>query len=59
MLCFSDQQPGNWGPRRVTRAEIQSSFTDGWRIESIETSLIEITIDPEGARSWLSVITRS
>jgi len=47
MLCFSDQQPGDWGPRRVSRAEIQSSFTDGWRIDSIEKSLIEITIDPE------------
>ncbi len=59
MLCFSDQQPGDWGPRRVSRAEIQSSFTDGWRVESIEKSLIEITIDPDGARAWLAVITRS
>ena len=59
MLCFSDQQPGDWGPRRVSRAEIQSSFTDGWRIESIEKSLIEITIDPEGACAWLAVIARS
>jgi cyclopropane fatty-acyl-phospholipid synthase-like methyltransferase len=59
MLCFSDQQPGDWGPRRVSRAEIQSSFTDGWRIDSIEKSLIEITIDPEGACAWLAVIARS
>jgi cyclopropane fatty-acyl-phospholipid synthase-like methyltransferase len=59
MLCFSDQQPGDWGPRRVSRAEIQSSFTDGWRIESIENSPIEITIDPVGACAWLAVITRA
>jgi cyclopropane fatty-acyl-phospholipid synthase-like methyltransferase len=59
MLCFSDQEPGDWGPRRVSRAEIQSSFTDGWRIDSIDKSLIEITIDPEGARAWLAVIARS
>jgi cyclopropane fatty-acyl-phospholipid synthase-like methyltransferase len=58
MLCFSDQQPGDWGPRRVSRAEIRSSFTPGWRVDSIERSLIEITIDPEGARAWLAVITR-
>ncbi len=56
LLCFSDQQPGDWGPRRVSKAEISSSFADGWRIESIETSQIEITIDPEGARAWLAVI---
>ena len=59
MLCFSDQQPGDWGPRRVSRAEIQSSFTDGWRIESIEKSQIEITIDPDGARAWLAVIAKT
>ncbi len=59
MLCFSDRQPGDWGPRRVSRAEIEASFTDGWRIESIEDSRIEITIDPEGALAWLAVIART
>jgi SAM-dependent methyltransferase len=59
MLCFSDQQPGDWGPRRVRKAEIESSFADGWRIESIEASRIEITIDPEGALAWLAAVTRS
>jgi SAM-dependent methyltransferase len=59
MLCFSDQQPGEWGPRRVSRAEIEASFADRWSIESIEASRIEITIDPEGALAWLVAITRS
>jgi 2-polyprenyl-3-methyl-5-hydroxy-6-metoxy-1,4-benzoquinol methylase len=59
MLCFSDLQPGDWGPRRVSRTEIESSFADGWRIESIEASTLEITIDPDGAQAWLAVITRS
>jgi hypothetical protein len=59
MLCFSDQQPGDWGPRRVSKAEIQSSFADGWRVVSIESSRIEITINPEGAHAWLAVITRT
>jgi cyclopropane fatty-acyl-phospholipid synthase-like methyltransferase len=58
MLCFSDQQPGEWGPRRVSRTEIESSFADGWHIDSIEPSRIEITIDPEGARAWLVSATR-
>ncbi len=58
MLCFSDRQPGDWGPRRVSRAEIQAAFTDGWRVESIEASRLEITIDPEGAHAWLAAIAR-
>jgi SAM-dependent methyltransferase len=59
MLCFSDQQPGEWGPRRVGRTEIESSFADGWRIDSIERSSIEITLDPAGAHAWLVSATRS
>ena len=58
MLCFSDRQPGDWGPRRVTSAEIRSSFTEGWRIESIEAATIAITIDPDGARAWSVAISR-
>jgi cyclopropane fatty-acyl-phospholipid synthase-like methyltransferase len=59
MLCFSELQPGEWGPRRVTRDEIGSSFADGWVIDSIEPSVLEITVSPEGARAWFASITRS
>ncbi len=58
MLCFSDRQPGDWGPRRVSRAEVEASFVDGWSLDSIEASRISITIDPEGAHAWLVAATR-
>ena len=59
MLCFSDRQPGAWGPHRRTKEEIRSCFADGWQIDSIEPSMIEVTIDPDGVRAWLALITRS
>jgi SAM-dependent methyltransferase len=59
MLCFSDRQPGDWGPRRVTEAEIRSSFADGWQIENIAPTTIEITLDPAGALAWHATIIRS
>jgi cyclopropane fatty-acyl-phospholipid synthase-like methyltransferase len=59
MLCFSDRQPGDQGPRRVTRDEITTSFTEGWRIDSIEPTTIEITTDPAGIRAWLVAATRT
>ncbi len=59
MLCFSDLQPGEWGPRRVTQDEIRASFADGWRVDSIEASTLAVTIDPNGARGWLAAITRT
>ena len=58
MLCFSEHQPGEWGPRRVTQDEIRASFADGWRVESIGTAEIEVTISPVAVQAWLSAITR-
>ena len=59
MLCFSDRQPGDWGPRRVTEAEIRQSFVEGWEIDAIEGATMDITIDPNGVFAWRSAITRT
>jgi cyclopropane fatty-acyl-phospholipid synthase-like methyltransferase len=59
MLCFSDRQPGDWGPRRVTQDEIRANFDHGWRIDSIEATKIDVTIDPDGAHAWLASVTRT
>jgi SAM-dependent methyltransferase len=59
MLCFSDQEPGDWGPRRVTRGEIEAAFAVGWRVDSIEPATIDITTDPDGIRAWLVALTRT
>jgi 2-polyprenyl-3-methyl-5-hydroxy-6-metoxy-1,4-benzoquinol methylase len=58
MMCFSDRQPGDWGPRRVSRAEIHSSFARGWRVESIEPATFDVTLDPAGVQAWRAAITR-
>ena len=58
LLCFSDKEPGDWGPRRVRRDELRHCFADGWRIDSVEDAVIEITLRPEGARAWLAAFTR-
>jgi len=58
MLCFSDHQPGDWGPRRVTQKEIRASFNEGWRVDSIEAAKIDINIDPNGAQAWRASIER-
>jgi len=56
LMCFSDQQPGDWGPRRVTQAEIRSVFRDGWRVNSIEASAFATNIGD--AQAWLASISR-
>ena len=58
MLCFSDRQPGDWGPRRVTQDEIRIAFSVGWRVDSIESAVIELTWDSAGALAWQVTATR-
>jgi SAM-dependent methyltransferase len=58
MLCFSERQPGDWGPRRVTQAEIRTAFFEGWEMESIEPTVIDLTWDPAGALAWQVAATR-
>ncbi|OLZ74352.1 SAM-dependent methyltransferase [Streptomyces sp. IMTB 2501] len=58
MLCFSDLQPGDQGPRRVTRREIDAAFAEVWRTDSVEPATIDITTDPDGIRAWLVAATR-
>jgi SAM-dependent methyltransferase len=58
MLGFSDQQPGRWGPHRLTREEIAAAFADRWRVDSIEPATIDITTDPDGIRAWLVALIR-
>jgi len=59
MLCFSDRQPGDWGPRRIRKEEILESLSVGWVVESIEPSVIEVTFDPNGALAWHVTATRT
>jgi len=60
MLCFSDHQPGDWGPRRITESEINASFRDGWQVDSIEASkIVTVNMDPNGALAWRVSISRS
>lgn len=59
MLGFSDRQPGNTGPHRLTRDEIVAAFAAGWRIDTVEPATIEITTDPAGIRAWFVAVTRN
>jgi len=59
LCCFSDAQPGSWGPRRVRRDEIPAAFGAGWKVESIEAATFDVNLDPPLAQAWLATITRS
>jgi cyclopropane fatty-acyl-phospholipid synthase-like methyltransferase len=65
LLCFSDEEPGTQGPRRVAKKELLESFLDGWNIESIEPSRYEVrpdlkdmTFSEGGPKAWFVAARR-
>ncbi len=59
MLCFSDEEPVEWGgPRRVSRVEIEMSFSAGWRVDYVRPATFESAFHSDGGKAWLSSITR-
>jgi SAM-dependent methyltransferase len=60
MLCFSDEEPGTAGPRRISQAEINATFADGWRVESIAPRrFATVGFQIREPRAWLATVVRS
>jgi SAM-dependent methyltransferase len=58
LLCFSDAEPGTWGPRRVTQAEIRATFGTGWTVDAIVATRF-VTRFGGAAAAWQASLTRS
>jgi cyclopropane fatty-acyl-phospholipid synthase-like methyltransferase len=65
LMCFSDEEPGTQGPRRVAMAELHGAFGDGWSIETIEPARVEVrpdfkefTFSEGGPKAWFVVVGR-
>jgi cyclopropane fatty-acyl-phospholipid synthase-like methyltransferase len=60
LMCFSDRQPGDAGPRRVSQDELTAAFRDGWAIDSITAETFEINFQGRSeAQAWLATIQRT
>ena len=66
LLCFSDQEPGTQGPRRVPSKEIRDAFAAGWVVESIEPIRFEtrpdfkdLTFSEGGPKAWFVVVRKA
>ena len=65
LMCFSNDEPGTDGPRRVSKQELQDAFAQGWEIESIKPARFEVrpdlkdmTFSPGGPKTWFATIRR-
>lgn len=58
ILCFSDRQPGDSGPRRVSEVEIRQAFDKGWTVQHIRPAALETNMETDPVKAWLSEIVR-
>lgn len=59
MLCFSDKEPTNWGgPRRITKEEIEATFSPLFKINHIRDTFFATRIHNDGGRAYLTSATR-
>ena len=61
LMCFSDRQPGMFGPRRVSQDELRAAFTDGWTIVAIGAEAFALNRGAFGiatAQAWLATVSR-
>ncbi|WP_074946047.1 DUF2218 domain-containing protein [Jiangella alba] len=58
VLCFSDLQPGESGPRRYGRDELAAVFATGWRVDRLERTRLDSPRDPGGLHGWLVALTK-
>ncbi len=64
LSCFSDEEPGTEGPRRISRRELNDAFAAGFEIESVEASRFEVNPDvksfsPGGPKTWFAIVRRT
>ncbi len=61
LMCFSDRQPGDWGPHRITDEELRVAFGSGWRIDSLTRDHFDINpvFDATVVEAWLLDVVRA
>ena len=60
LICFSDLQPGDFGPRRVSQDELRAAFSAGWNVTEIVPERFEANPDSgfgtTAVAAWLATI---
>jgi ubiquinone/menaquinone biosynthesis C-methylase UbiE len=59
MLCFSDKEPGDYGPRRISIAEIELTFKSLFNIIYIKDSTFDTGLGPSSIKAYLMLAIRN
>jgi ubiquinone/menaquinone biosynthesis C-methylase UbiE len=59
MLCFSDKEPGDYGPRRISIAEIELTFKSLFNITYIKDSTFDTVLGPSNIKAYRMLAIRN
>lgn len=58
VLCFSDEEPPGWGPRRIQQHELRDFIRGTFVAMEIRPARFATRSSRDGARAWLARLTR-
>ncbi|MDQ6846021.1 MAG: class I SAM-dependent methyltransferase [Candidatus Dormibacteraeota bacterium] len=58
LVVFSDAEPGDWGPRRIKREELDAAFARGWDLRAVESATFEVNLDDGVVQAWRATAVR-
>jgi ubiquinone/menaquinone biosynthesis C-methylase UbiE len=59
MLCFSDKEPEGYGPRRISKAEIERTFMPLFNIIYMKDSIFYSRVEPSSIKAYFLSAVRS
>ncbi len=59
LLVFSDATPGDWGPRRIRRDELDAAFAHGWELRTVKAAMFEVTLPGVTVHAWRATAVRT
>jgi len=59
VLCFSDKEPSDEGPRKISKREIEETFSEMFKIDYIREAVFASKLHKKGARAYLVSMKKS
>lgn len=59
VLCFSEEEPADWGgPRRVSAEELRSTFAGDWQLSWVRPARFDVLLAHVEGKAWLAKFVR-
>jgi ubiquinone/menaquinone biosynthesis C-methylase UbiE len=58
VLCFSDKEPGDRGPKRISKKDLEETFAGMFKINFIRDAFFASNLHKKGAKAYLASMTK-